>query len=99
MLATYGDPSVRQEYRRGIFGLFQDVQPEHPRHIKDMATRFAHLKSTVHAVLFLFREKDSGVLNYSLQQVLVWNRSRITAELAQAISTRIHGAIPGLTQV
>lgn len=96
LLATYGDPEVRQEYRRGVFGLFQEGRPEYPKHIQDAAARFAHLKATVHAVLFLFRPKGSGALDYSLQQVLVWNRSLISEERARPVCERVDAAIPPL---
>ena len=96
MLATYGDPEVPEECRRGVFGLFQDVQPEYPPEIQLAATRFTHLKATVHAVLFLFRPSDSGILDYQLQQVLVWNRGLMTEPSARPVSERVYAAIPPL---
>lgn len=96
LLATYGDPDVPAEYRRGIFGLFQDVHVEYPKHGQDAAIRFAHLKSTVHAVLFLFRPTGSGALDYSLRQVLVWNRAIMTPQSCCLVAERVNAAIPQL---
>lgn len=96
LLATYGDPEVPQECRREVFGLFQEVRPEYPKHIQNAAVRFAHLKATVHAVLFLFRPTGSGVLDYPLRQVLVWNRSLTTEGVARPVTERIYAAIPPL---
>jgi hypothetical protein len=75
-LATYGDPAVPEYCRRGVFGLFQDELHEYQPEILVVAKRFAHLKATIHAVLFLFRPSSSGILDYQLHQVLVWNRGR-----------------------
>ena len=96
LIATYGDPEVPAEYRRDVFGLFQDMRPEYPKHVQDAATRFTHLKSTVHAVLFLFRLTSSGVLDYSLRQVLVWNRALTTEQSCRLVGERINTAIPPL---
>lgn len=96
LLATYGDPEVPAECRRDVFGLFQDLRPEYPKHVQDAATRFAHLKSTVHAVLFLFRPTGSGVLDYSLRQVLVWNRALATPQSGRLVGERVNAAIPPL---
>lgn len=96
LLATYGDPEVPPQCRRDVFGLFQDVKPEYPDHVHKAAARFAHLKRTVHAVLFLFRPRGSGVLDYPLQQVLVWNRALATEESARPVCERVYEGIPPL---
>ena len=96
LIVTYGDPEVPAEYRRDVFGLFQDIRTEYPKHVQDAATRFTHLKSTVHAVLFLFRLASSGVLDYSLRQVLVWNRALTTEQSCRMVGERINTAIPPL---
>jgi hypothetical protein len=96
LLATYGDPEVPPECRRDVFGLFQELKAAYPEAIQKAAARFAHLKATVHAVLFLFRPADSGVLDYSLKQVLVWNRGISTAESARPVCERVFAALPAL---
>jgi len=96
ILATYGDAEVPAECQRGVFGLFQNMKPEYPKEIQAAAARFAHLKSTLHAVLFLFRPAGSGVLDYPLQQVLVWNRALTTAHSARPVGERVWAAIPRL---
>jgi hypothetical protein len=96
ILATYGDPAVPDECRRGIFGLFQDVKPEYTAEIQKAASRFAHLKDTVHAVLFLFRPSGSGLLDYPLQQVLLWNHAFAVKEDTKSVVAYISAAISPL---
>lgn len=96
MLATYGDPEVPEHCRRDIFGLFQELRPTYPENIQAVAARFRHFKATIHAVLFLFRPAGSGVLDYSLQQVLVWNRSLTTPEGAKGVCEAVYKAVPRL---
>ncbi len=96
LLATYGDPEVPAECRRDVFGLFQDLKAEYPEHIQKAASNFAHFKSTVHAVLFLFKPQGAGVLDYPLQRVLVWNRSLTTNVQAAALTEQVATALPAL---
>jgi hypothetical protein len=92
-LATYGDPEVPEVCRRQVLGLFQQVRDEYPAHIKEAAARFTHFRGTVHAVLFLFRAQDAGALDYSLEQVLVWNRALVAEEKANAVCEQIFAAL------
>jgi len=96
LLATYGDPEVPAECRRDVFGLFQSLTAEYPEHIQKAAANFAHIKATVHAVLFLFKPQGAGVLDYSLQQVLVWNRSLTTNVQALPLAEQFAKALPVL---
>jgi hypothetical protein len=96
IIATYGDPAVPEYCRRGVFGLFQDELLGYPPEILVVAKRFAHLKATIHAVLFLFRPRGSGILDYDLQQVLVWNRGLIMEPRARSVSEQVFLAIPPL---
>lgn len=59
-LVTHGDPDVEEVYRRRIFGLFQETRPEYPRHIQELAVRYAHIRRTLHGVLFLFKKPNTG---------------------------------------
>jgi hypothetical protein len=98
-LAIYGDPSVDELSRRSIFGLFQDAKAEYPQRIHDLAARYAHIKGRLHGVLFLFKERGSGVLAYRLNQYLMWNPALINpAGIGEArtrrIFTEIKSAIP-----
>jgi hypothetical protein len=75
---------------------FQDVNAVYPAEVQAAAKRFAHLKATVHAVLFLFRPSGSGVLDFSLQQVLVWNRALTTEAGARPLNDHLCAAITPL---
>jgi hypothetical protein len=94
LLATYGDPAVDEVYRRNVFGLFQEDKPEYPLRIHNLATKYAHLRSRIHGVLFLFRQPDSGVIAYSLQQYMVWNRALVDEPTAQQVYPYLSAAIP-----
>ena len=97
LLATYGDPAVDEVYRRDLFGLFQEDKVEYPQRIHDLAAKYAHIRSRVHGVLFLFREPGSGILAYGLQQYTVWNRALVTEQIAQQVYPDLSTAIPGVT--
>ena len=45
-------------------------------------------------MLFLFREPDSGIIAYKLQQYLVWNRALVTEAMAQQVYGDLSAAIP-----
>jgi len=94
LLATYGDPAVDEVYRRNIFGLFQEDKPEYPQAIHDLAAKYAHVRSRIHGVMFLFREPDSGIIAYKLQQYIVWNRALVNEATAQQVYGDLSAAIP-----
>lgn len=73
LLSTHGDPAVPEDCRRGIFGLFQEPSPEYPEPIQAVAKSYEHIRSTLSAVLFLFKSRGSGVLDYRLEHYITWN--------------------------
>ena len=93
MLATHGDPSVEEPFRRGIFGLFQVDRPEYPERIHALAAKYAHIASTLYGVLFLFKEPGSRVLAYRIEQLLIWNPAMIDSSRARTITADISAAI------
>lgn len=98
-LAVYGDPSVDEPLRMQIFGLFQDDKPHYPQQIHDLAARFAHVKQTLHGVMFLFKERSTGLLAYKLEQYMMWNPKLmnsilIAEERVRQIQADIAAAIP-----
>lgn len=94
LLATRGDPAVREEHRRGIFGLFQEPLPEYPERIQTLTKTFEHIRSTLNGVLFLFRSQGSGVLNYRVEQHLMWNPKLISLDHAKAVHAEIAAVVP-----
>jgi hypothetical protein len=94
LLATYGDPEVDEVYRRNIFGLFQEDKPEYPQRIHDIAAKYAHARSRLHAVLFLLHQVESGILAYKLEQYLIWNRALVNEVTAQEVYADLVAAIP-----
>jgi hypothetical protein len=94
LLTLYGDPEVPEHCRNGIFGLFQQDKPEYPQAIHDLAARFAHARSTLHGVVFAFKEPRTGVLDYAVRQVTVWNRSLVDEKGAAEIAAEISTALP-----
>lgn len=96
LLAMYGDPEVPEHCQRGIFGLFQEAYPGWPAHIQARATLYAHIRNTLHGVLFVFRPKGSAALAYGLEQVTVWNRALISVDQATPLMAQIIAALPPL---
>jgi hypothetical protein len=94
MLATHGDPTVKEVYRRQVFGLFQEDKPEYPQRIHDLAAKHAHIRNTLHGVLFLFKKPDTGILAYQLEQYLIWNPARIDGARERPIFADVASAIP-----
>lgn len=93
LLVACGDPAVPEECRRNVLGLFQAVKPEYREEIRAVGARFEHIKATIHGILFLFRPRGSGVLDCTLQQVLVWNPALTTEARAKLVSECVSAAI------
>ena len=93
VLAMYGDPEVPEHCRRDVFGLFQDTKPEYPAEVQARAASYKHIKGTLHGVLFVFCAKGGGVLDYQLQQVMVWNRTLVNADQAKTLMGQIAAAV------
>ncbi len=94
MLATHGDPGVEEVYRRQAFGLFQEDRPEYPQRIHDLAAKYSHIRKTLHGVLFLFKEPETSLLGYRLEQYLMWNPALIDEAKARPILADLTRAIP-----
>ncbi|WP_213036195.1 hypothetical protein [Candidatus Nitrotoga fabula] len=94
MLATLGDPSVEEVYRRQVLGLFQADKAEYPQRVHDLATKYAHIRNTLHGVLFLFKKPGTGILAYQLEQYLMWNPARIDEARAHPICVDVASAVP-----
>jgi hypothetical protein len=94
LLATHGDPAVAEEYRRGIFGLFQDSDLGYPTQIQALAKSFEHIQNTLSGVLFSFKASKSSVLDYSLQQYMMWNPRLVDKALAKDVLVEVVRALP-----
>jgi hypothetical protein len=93
-LVTLGDPSVQPVNQRGIFGLFQAPLPEYPEYIQSIANSYAHIRQTLHGVLFLFRNPKDELFNYSLSRYIAWNPALIDEATARTICSEIEVALP-----
>lgn len=93
MLACQGDPGVEEPYRRRIFGLFQQDMPNYPQRIHDLAKTYAHIRGTIHGILFLERV-GVEILTYRLCHYLVWNPALIDESTARCIIADVSTAIP-----
>lgn len=94
MLATHGDPCVKEIFRRQVFGLFQEDKPEYPQYIHELAAKYAHIRGRLHGVLFLFKKRDTGILAYQLEQYLMWNAALIDAASSGRIFADVISVIP-----
>jgi hypothetical protein len=93
MLACHGDTGVEEPYRRGVFGLFQPDMPHFPQNIHDLAKTYAHIRGTIHGILFLDRV-GVKILTYRLCHYLVWNPALIDEPTARCILADVSTAIP-----
>jgi hypothetical protein len=93
MLACQGDPGVEEPYRRRVFGLFQQDMPNYPQRIHDRAKQYAHIRGTIHGILFLDRV-GTKILTYRLCHYLVWNPALIDEPTARGILADVLTAIP-----
>src|ERR1039457_3897475 len=93
MLACHGDSGVEEPYQRGVFGLFQPNMPHFPQSIHDIAKRYAHIRGTIHGILFLDRV-GVKILTYRLCHYLVWNPALIDEPTARRILADVSTAIP-----
>ncbi len=83
LLTIYGDAEVDDVYRCGIFGLFQTTRPSYPPRIQELYAEFAHVRSTIHGVLFLRRRPGGDQLHFRIEHCFIPNRSLLTeAEFA-----------------
>lgn len=94
LLAACGDPAVPMLCRRGVFGLFQQGSPDDREEMRAVALSFSHIRATLHGVLFAFRAEDSGVLDYGIEQVMVWNSNLIDQARARPLAAQISTALP-----
>jgi len=94
LLVARGDPAVSPMWRRSIFGLFQEPLPQYPEQIQNVAKSFAHLKQTLHGVLFLFKRPKGATFNYSFEQLLVWNPGLMQEGISNTLDNKIESALP-----
>ena len=93
-LVTLGDCSVQPAFQRGIFGLFQEPDSRHPQEIQAVADGFAHVRSTLHGILFLFRAPKSEPYDYSLERCLERNPRLMDQGTAKTIREAFQPALP-----
>lgn len=94
VLAACGDAAVPVECRRGVVGLFQSPNAADPPETQARVASFAHIRATIHGVLFLFRAAGAGVLDYRLEQVMVWNQNLVTDDRAKALMKDVSAVLP-----
>lgn len=94
LLTTCGDGAVPPECRRGIVGLFQPPNAADSPETQARLASFEHIRATIHGVLFLFRASGAGVLDYRLEQVMVWNQHLVAEERARALIPEVTAVLP-----
>lgn len=94
LLAACGDGAVPAECRRGVVGLFQPSNAGDPPETQARVASFAHIRATIHGVLFVFRVAGAGVLDYRLEEVMAWNSSLVDEKRARCLMTDIAAVLP-----
>ena len=75
-------------------GVVNKDKPEYPQYIHDVAAKYAHIRSRLHGVAFVFREPNTGIISYKLEQYLIWNRALVDEPTAQHVFGDLTAAIP-----
>ncbi len=93
MLAMYGDKSVATPFKRGIFGLCEQLPKGAPKQIKEYYDKFKHFRETIHGVLFVKNVARGGDPNYlvdlELQYFPVGNNNMLEKEEDNAIIEKL----------
>jgi len=88
-LAMYGDKGVPQIFRRGVFGLCQQLSEHATEEERQYYEKFGHFRKTIHGVLFVKNASRGGDPNYlvdlELQYFLVGNNTIFGKEERGAI--------------
>jgi hypothetical protein len=92
-LTMNGDPGVPQYCRRGVFGMYEQVQPHYPPHIRDLGDSFSHFRKTIHGVLFVKKTSPHGDLDFQLYGYLVPNLNLLSDSDASEIESEISNAL------
>lgn len=80
LLTAYGDPAVPDFARRNMFGLFQELRPEYPPYIQEVASRFAPFRAAVHGILFLRKVPGRAPADFRLEYIFVHNRQLVDGD-------------------
>ena len=91
-LTMYGDAGVSYPFRRGIFGLCQQLPVNPSEDIKNYYEKFKHFRETIHGVLFVKNVSSGGDPKYfvglSLQYYLLGNNNLLGQEEFQSLERR-----------
>ena len=73
MLVAYGDPAVEEPFRRYIFGLFQQSEPEYPEWILEIAKHYSNFRTLIHGILFVYAKRNLGPFDLRFSFYLIPN--------------------------
>lgn len=94
LLTMYGDVGVPLFFRRGIFGMWQDL-PENSSEIERRCYgKFQHFRETIHGIFFVRYAKGSGCLNKmyidrELEYFVILNNNLLQKETVDHVITKL----------
>lgn len=89
-LAAYGDPCVPLFCRRGLFGLFQNLNANFNRDEEELYEKFEHFRKTVCGILFVkFSKSNLGkiYIDRNLEYLLILNNNLVVTGEREFIET------------
>lgn len=93
LLAMYGDEGVPPIFRRGIFGLCQQLSEHATDEKRQYYQKFNHFRETIHGVLFVKNASHGGDPNYlvdlQLQYFLVGNNTILEKDEGDTIIEKL----------
>jgi hypothetical protein len=94
ILAMYGDKHVPEFCRRGIFGMWQELQQTDSSNEEKLYQKFQYFRKTIHGVLFVRQERKCGYLGniylgWELEYFPILNNNIISRDKYNFIYTKL----------
>ncbi|MEW6265562.1 MAG: hypothetical protein AB1641_21015 [Thermodesulfobacteriota bacterium] len=93
-LTMYGDCSVPPLYRRGVFGMWQDISVTSSNQERIFFEKFRYFRETIHGLLFVRYVRHSGIMSRmfidrKLEYLLILNRNLLSEKTCSMISEQL----------
>lgn len=88
-VAVYGDSSVNEFCKRGVYGFFEQESKDTSKEQKDINLKYSNLRSTIHGILFVNKYPSGDPLDFNYQYLLTPNYLMIEEERAKILAQRL----------
>lgn len=98
-LTMYGDSNVPHLYRRGIFGMWQELPENYSEIKKRFYDKFQYFRETIHGVLFVRYVKGSGYMSRmyidrELEYFAILNNNLLPKETSDLVIGKLASFLP-----